>query len=102
MRSIEGPISSSILTSALSYRMSEKWVLTGAASIDFGKVGNIGQSLAVTRIGESTLLRLGAYVDASRDDFGINFAIEPRFLASSKLGRVGGVTIPPAGAFGLE
>jgi hypothetical protein len=102
MRSIEGPISSSILTSALSYRMSEKWVLTGAASIDFGKVGNIGQSFAVTRIGESTLLRLGAYVDASRDDFGINFAIEPRFLASSKLGRVGGVTIPPAGAFGLE
>jgi hypothetical protein len=102
VRSIEGPISSSILTSALSYRMSEKWVLTGSSSIDFGRVGNIGQSLAVIRIGESALLRLGAYIDASRDNFGVNFAIEPRFLASSKLGRVGGVTIPPAGAFGLE
>lgn len=101
-RSIEGPISSSILTSTLAYRMSEKWVLTGSASVDFGEVGNIGQSLAVTRIGESALLRVGAYVDASRDNFGVTFAIEPRFLASSKLGRVGGVTIPPAGALGLE
>ena len=102
MRSIEGPISSSVLTGAVSYRMSEKWILTGAASVDFGEVGNIGQNLSVTRIGESALLRVGAYVDSSRDNFGVNFSIEPRFLASSKLGRVGGVTIPPAGAFGLE
>lgn len=102
MRSIEGPISSSVLTSAVAYRMTEKWILTGAASIDFGKVGSIGQNLSVIRVGESALLRVGAYVDSSRDNFGINFSIEPRFLASSKLGRVGGVAIPPAGAFGLE
>ena len=33
---------------------------------------------------------------------GDNFAIEPRFLSSRRLGYVGGVQIPPAGAYGLE
>ncbi len=102
MRAIEGPISSSILTAAVSYRMTEKWILSGAASVDFGEVGTIGQNVAVTRVGESALLRIGAYVDSSRDNVGVSFAIEPRFLPSSQLGRVGGVTIPPAGALGLE
>ncbi|MGE0758783.1 MAG: organic solvent tolerance protein OstA, partial [Pirellulaceae bacterium] len=102
IRSIEGPISSNIVTSAVSYRMSEKWIFTGAASFDFGETGNIGQSIQLTRIGESALVRLGFNYDASRNNLGVNLAIEPRFLASSRLGRIGGVQIPPAGAYGLE
>ena len=34
--------------------------------------------------------------------FGFFVGVEPRFLPSSRLGRVGGVQIPPAGARGLE
>jgi hypothetical protein len=101
-RSIEGPISSNILLGSVSYRMSEKWILTGGASFDFGRTGNIGQTVQMTRVGESALIRVGFNYDASRDNFGLNFAIEPRFLSSSQLGRVGGVQIPPAGARGLE
>lgn len=102
MRSIEGPISSNIFNGSVSYRMSEKWILTAGTSVDFGEAGNIGQNLSVTRIGESALVRIGFNADRSRDNVGVTFAIEPRFLASSRLGRVGGVQIPPAGAYGLE
>jgi len=56
----------------------------------------------LTRIGESFLIRVGFNYDASRDNFGASVGIEPRFLPSSRLGRVGGVSVPPAGAMGLE
>jgi hypothetical protein len=101
-RTIEGPISSHILTGSLSYRMSEKWIMTGGTSVDFGDAGNIGQYLALTRIGESALVRIGFNADRSRDNLGVNLSIEPRFLPRNRLGRVGGVQIPPAGANGLE
>ena len=78
------------------------WIFTGSTLIDFGEVGTIGHNAAFTRIGESVLLQIGGYYDASRDNVGISFSIEPRFLPSNRLGRVGGVTIPPAGALGLE
>ncbi|HEX5104564.1 MAG TPA: organic solvent tolerance protein OstA [Pirellulaceae bacterium] len=101
-RSTEGPFSSSLLSGSLSYRMSEKWIATAGASWDLGPTGNIGQNVAVTRIGESFLLRFGVNFDVSRNNLGVNFLLEPRFLSSSRLGRVGGVQIPPAGAMGLE
>ena len=101
-RTIEGPISSSIFTGSVGYRMSEKWILTGGTSVDLGATGNIGQFLGLTRIGESALIRIGFNADRSRNNIGINFSIEPRFLASNRLGLVGGVQIPPAGAYGLE
>lgn len=101
-RSTEGPISSELITGALSYRMSEKWIATAGATWDFGATGNIGQYLALTRIGESFLVKLGFHYDASRNNFGGTVGIEPRFLPSSRLGRVGGVSVPPAGALGLE
>jgi hypothetical protein len=100
-RYIDGPFSSSILSASLSYRMSEKWILNGGGVIGFGPTGNIGETLSLTRIGESVLCRVGLNVDHSRDNVGITFSIEPRFLAGG-LGRVGGVPIPPVGAFGLE
>lgn len=101
-RSTEGPISSNVLAGYVSYRMSEKWIGTAGASWDFGPTGNIGQNIALTRIGESFLIKMGLNFDASRDNLGFAFVLEPRFLPSSRLGRVGGVQIPPAGAMGLE
>jgi hypothetical protein len=102
VRSTEGPFSSTLLAGSLSYRMSEKWIATAGASYDLGPTGNIGQSVYLTRIGESFLIKLGMNFDASRDNLGISFLVEPRFLPNSRLGRVGGVQIPPAGALGLE
>jgi hypothetical protein len=102
VRSTEGPISSTLLTGSLSYRMSEKWIATAGATYDLGPTGNIGQNVFLTRIGESFLVKLGFNFDASRDNLGVSFLVEPRFLPNSRLGRVGGVQIPPAGALGLE
>jgi hypothetical protein len=101
-RSTEGPITSEVLTGTISYRMSEKWIATGGATYDFSSTGVFGQQFAVTRIGESFLIKVGFNYDASRNNFGATIGIEPRFLPSSRLGRVGGVAVPPAGALGLE
>src|SRR5262249_45020780 len=101
-RSTEGPITSEILTGSISYRMSEKWIGTYGATYDFHSSGVFGQQLALTRIGESFLIKLGFTYDASRANFGATIGIEPRFLPSNRLGRVGGVAVPPAGALGLE
>lgn len=102
LRSTEGPISSNVLVASTSYRMSEKWIATAGATIDFSKAGNLGQNIAFTRVGESFLIKVGFTYDASRDNLGISFGVEPRFLPTSRLGRVGGVQIAPAGALGLE
>jgi hypothetical protein len=101
-RSTEGPITSEILTGSISYRMSEKWIATYGATYDFHSSGVFGQQLALTRVGESFLVKLGFTYDASRANFGATIGIEPRFLPSNRLGRVGGVAVPPAGALGLE
>jgi hypothetical protein len=101
-RSTEGPITSEVVTGSVSYRMSEKWIATAGATWDFSEAGNIGQNVSLTRIGESFLVRVGFNYDASRNNFGAVIGVEPRFLPSSRLGRVGGVAVPPAGALGLE
>ena len=99
---LNGPIESTILSYSHTYRMNEKWVTTFGASMDISDNNNIGQSLTFTRIGESFLISAGLNVDASRDSLGVHLAIEPRFLPKSRLGRVGGASIPVAGAYGLE
>ena len=101
-RSLEGPITSSVVATSLSYQMSPKWITRFGSSVDLSATGNIGQNLSFTRIGESFLVTTGFHVDVSRSNVGARLMIEPRFLPSSKTGRVGGVRIPPVGAFGLE
>ena len=100
--SLEGPISSTVLRSTFDYRLNEKWIASAGTSYDFGKTGNIGQTLAITRIGESMLLRVGVNVDEGRDNVGVGFAIEPRFWPRPRLGRIGGQLIPPPGIEGIE
>jgi hypothetical protein len=102
VRSITGPVTANVLMSSFSYRMSEKWILSTGASFDFENTGNIGQTLNVTRIGESFNMTVGANVDASKDNIGFSFLLEPRFLPNSRLARNTGIDVPPAGAFGLE
>lgn len=104
LTSLEGPISSLLLTTSVNYRMNEKWLVVGGTSVDLGKTGNIGQSLGLTRIGESFLIRVGATVDSGRDNVSFNFGIEPRFFQKFGLGlgSVAGQMIPPAGLYGLE
>lgn len=101
IRSIEGPVSSNVLTSSASYRLSPKWILNYGSSVDFSNTGNIGQSGSMVRIGESFLVAIGAHYDASRDNFGIRFDIAPRFV-KSRLGRIGNRPIYPVGARGIE
>ncbi len=100
--SLEGPISSFVLHSNINYRLSEKWIVSGGTAVDLGNVGNIGQNIAMTRIGESFLLQVGASVDSGRDNIAFTFNVEPRFLSRRRLGAVGGMLIPPAGIHGLE
>jgi hypothetical protein len=82
--------------------MNEKWIVSGGTTFDLGEVGNVGQTIGLTRVGESFLVRIGMNVDAGRDNVGFTFNIEPRFLPARKLGALAGELIPPANAFGLE
>lgn len=102
VRSIEGPISSNIITGRLTYRMSDKWGMQALSAYDFGSTGNIGQRVALFYIGESFLFRFGVSYDVSRDNLGFLFGIEPRFLAQPQLFRPGGVPLAPASAEFLE
>jgi len=102
LTSLEGPISSLLLTTSVNYRLNEKWLAVGGTAVDLGKTGNIGQSIGLTRIGESFLIRVGANVDSGRDNVAINFNLEPRFFQKQGLGAVAGQLIAPAGLYGLE
>lgn len=101
-RMIEGPISSNILSAALTYRMSDKWGVKAGGQVDFGETGSIGQNLSFVYIGESFLWQLGLNYDVSRDNLGFRFGFEPRFGAKPRLFRPGGVPIPPASSRWLE
>lgn len=100
--SLEGPISSTVLRSSLDYRLNEKWIVSTGTTYDFGDVGNVGQTLGLTRIGESLLIRLGLNIDRGRDNTSVGFLVEPRFWPSPRRGRIGGQLIPPPGVEGLE
>jgi hypothetical protein len=99
---IDGPIQNTILSTSYTYRLSPKWASTAGVSIDLVGKGGVGQHLSLTRIGESFLVSLSGSFDPTRDNFGLQFSVEPRFLPGGRLGSPTGVRIPPAGALGLE
>ncbi|MGV3482964.1 MAG: organic solvent tolerance protein OstA, partial [Planctomycetaceae bacterium] len=102
LMSLEGPISATVLRSSYDYRLNEKWIYTASSTYDFGETGNVGQTFALTRIGESLLVRMGIDIDEGRDNIGFVFAVEPRFFPSRSIGSLGGQLIPPPGIEGLE
>ncbi len=102
MELLDGPIQHSVLSMAYSYRMSPKWVSTFGTSYDLRKSQNLGQRFSIARIGESLIISAGFHVNAARDNVGVDLNIEPRFLPTSRLSRIGGARIDPAGVRGLE
>jgi hypothetical protein len=101
-RVINGPLESRMFTMSYTYRMSEKWMATLGTSIDFGDQHNLGETVSITRVGESFLINAGFTVDPTRNDFGFAMSIEPRFVPKSRLANVGSARIPVAGVEGLE
>jgi hypothetical protein len=101
-RTATGLFEADVLTATVNYRTSPKWIASASSSVDFGPTGNIGQSVAMTRIGESLNVTVGANVDASKGSVGASFLVEPRLLPNSQVTKKTGIEIPPVGAFGLE
>jgi len=82
--------------------MSPKWISSVAMSLDLGDTKNFGQTIRITRVGESLLTSFEVNVDPIHNTVGTNFMVEPRFVPKGHLGNLGGVHVPPAGAFGVE
>lgn len=72
-------LDSQVAAISYTYRMSPKWISTFGTGYDLNEDRNIGQSVTLTRVGADFLFHLGANFDASKDNAGILFAIEPRF-----------------------
>jgi hypothetical protein len=101
-RSLGGPLDSNVVATSYTYRLGPKWITSTGASYDFSGQGNIGQHLALTRIGESFLTSFAFNGDSGKDNVGVSLLVEPRFLPTGRLGLVGGVPVPVAGLYGLE
>ena len=101
-RSFEGPISSNVVVTSYSYRMSPKWMSTFGTTFDIKNARNIGQNFTITRIGESFLMVLNVNVDTSKGNVGATMAVQPRFLQGRTGTPLGGMTVPLAGMYGLE
>lgn len=69
---------SQILTASYSYQMSPKWISTASTAFDVAEGQNRGQALTITRVGEWFLFHTGFNFDASKNNVGAVFAVEPR------------------------
>ena len=96
-----GPIQASVLTGSYTYRMSPKWASSFGTAVNL-RGANIGQNFQLTRIGESFLMTFGFNVDYSRNNVGVTFNLEPRFLSRTQFASRTGLDLPMAGAYGLE
>ena len=90
-----------MLSGSYTYRMSPKWASSFGTAIDLtGR--NIGQQFQLVLIGESFLMTFGFNVDYSRNNVGVTFNLEPRFLSRTQFASRTGLDVPMAGAYGLE
>jgi hypothetical protein len=96
------PFKSNLLTTSYTYRMSPKWVSMASVSVDVMGLGMVGNQITLTRIGESFLTSLSFSYNKYLNNFSFGYMIEPRFLAMTRSGSVGGAQVPLAGANGLE
>jgi hypothetical protein len=101
-RTIRGPFTANVLTATFNYRFSPKWIGSATTNFDFAETGSIGQRIAFSRIGESLIATLGVSVDDSKNNVGVNFLVEPRFLPSLGVTKQTGIYVPPTGHNGLE
>ena len=75
------------------------WVFRVGVTLQYAQVG---QQFQLVRIGESFLMTFGFNVDYSRNNVGVTFNLEPRFLSRTQFASRSGIDIPVAGAYGLE
>jgi hypothetical protein len=101
-RVIDGLINADIFTAAVNYRLGPKWIASASTSYDMGQGGNLSQTAAVSRIGESLIATIGGHIDESKGDVGFSFLLEPRFLPKTQTASRTGIEIPPVGVDGLE
>jgi hypothetical protein len=101
-RVIGGVVQADVLTATVNYRLGPKWIASATSAVDLGPSGNLGQTVAISRIGESLIATLGGHVDESKGDVGLSFLLEPRFLPKTQTATKTGIEIPPVGASGLE
>jgi hypothetical protein len=77
-----GVLDSQIVSSSFSYTLSEKWITTFGTAYDLAEGRDRGQSMTITRVGPDFLLNIGAGIDVSRGNVGLNFSIVPRIGAN--------------------
>ena len=82
--------------------MDQDQSIDASLSYQFGGLGTLGETLTLTRIGESFLISAAFNVDNTRDNVGATLYIEPRFLPRTRFGRSTGLDVPLAGQYGLE
>ncbi|MDO5566045.1 MAG: hypothetical protein Q4G59_05265, partial [Planctomycetia bacterium] len=75
-----GPIDSTYLNAAINYRMSQKWATTFSTSYDISESENVGQTVKVSRIGESFIFTLSGNINASKNNWGVSVSMIPVFL----------------------
>jgi hypothetical protein len=100
-RSLNGPFTYNYVSLTHTYMLSPKWMYTAGTSFALGQQ-NIGQNISITRIGESFATNVAFYVDNTKNNYGFNFMVTPRFLGPQMLRRVGAGSVPMAGLTGLE
>jgi hypothetical protein len=100
--SLAGPVAQTVLTASYSYWMSPKWISTLGSSIDITGSKSLGESVTITRVGESLLISAAFNADPLRQSVGASFVVEPRFFPKGRFNAPGGGRIPPAGTQGLE
>ncbi|MGH7192946.1 MAG: organic solvent tolerance protein OstA, partial [Candidatus Saccharimonadales bacterium] len=94
IRSLNGPFTYNVLTFSQSYQLSPKWLTTLSTQVPLGKNRNIGENFTFTRVGESFITSISAYVDGGKNNSGFNFMLQPRFLGQTMLSRIGGASVP--------
>lgn len=85
VRQIRGStLDSEILTASYSYVMTpDKWISTMTTAYDLAEACNRGQAFTITRVGADFLFHLGMNYDASKNNVGFTFSIEPKFGKSN-------------------
>ncbi len=97
-----GPITADVFSTAYSYRFSPKWVSTAGITYDVTGNGLIGNTLALTRIGESFLTSFNFSADPYKNNVSVALMVEPRIMPRGRLGNIGGSPLGVSGLSGLE
>ncbi|MDO4584142.1 MAG: hypothetical protein Q4D62_08575 [Planctomycetia bacterium] len=97
---LTGPVENVVMRLGYNYWMSPKWASTFVSTFDISGKGNIGESLSLTRVGESFLLTFGVAYDNPSDNLGFHVTLEPRFGKKGNVARL--FNIAPPGVYGVD